>query len=234
MRLLESLQQHTGLTPSQMSDYAELPRTTGYRLIAEMTDLGLLQRSSTDRIEPGHRLWEIAQRSRLSRTLRQTALPFMQDVNSVVRHTTQLAVLTDAGVLIVERLSGHGAVVNPAEVAGTMPTHLTSMGHVLLAFSPKHQVEEWISEHRRLVEDQRPALPTELVETRVRGYARISGEINPETTGLSVPVLDSHGHAEASLTVVVPRESEKIPQFLMALQTASHGISRGLRNDAAT
>lgn len=232
MRLLETLQGNPALSPSELADKAGLPRTTGYRLITEMVDLGLLHRSSTGRIEPGQRLWQVAQQTRLNRTLRHTALPFMQDVNAVVRHTTQLAVLTNTGVLIVERLSQHGAVVNPAEVAGTMPAHLTSMGHVLLAFAPEERAQPWFSAHHELVKTERPALHKELAETRARGFTRLSGQINPETTGLSVPVLDARGHAEAALTVVVPRESEKIPQFLMALQTASHGISRALRDSA--
>lgn len=233
-RLLDALQTHTALSPSELADLAGLPRTTGYRLIAEMTDLGLLHRSDTGQVEPGRRLWEIAQRSRLSRTLRQSALPFMQDVNAVVRHTTQLAILTDAGVLIVERLSQHGAVVNPAEVAGTMPTHLTSMGHVLLAFSPEERCEEWIESHHDVLTAERPQLHRDIAEARSRGYAQLAGQINRETTGVSVPVLDGRGFAEATLTVVVPSGSREIPQFLMALQTASHGISRALRRSAQT
>ncbi|WP_258935201.1 hypothetical protein [Nesterenkonia pannonica] len=69
--------------------------------------------------------------------LRQAALPQMQELNSLVGQTVQLAVLEDAQVLIVERLSRTGAVTNPAEVGTHMPVHLTSMGHVLLAYSPE-------------------------------------------------------------------------------------------------
>lgn len=232
VRLLEGFREQAALTPSELADRAGLPRTTGYRLIAEMTAQGLLARTATGLLEPGRLMWEVAQRARISRTLRQTALPFMQDVNTVVRHTTQLAVLDEAGVLIVERLSQQGAAVNPAEVAGLMPVHLTSMGHVLLAFSAPERTHTWLSAHRRLVEAERPQLEDELARTRARGFARITGEINAQTTGLSVPVRDRQGHAEAALTVVVPRDSPQIPQFLMALQTAGHGISRAIRKQA--
>ncbi|MDO5493920.1 MAG: IclR family transcriptional regulator [Nesterenkonia sp.] len=228
VRLLSGFRDHEALTPSELADHAGLPRTTGYRLIAEMSHLGLVTRSEGGFVEPGRLLWEIAQRSHLSRTLRQTALPFMQDVNAVVRHTTQLAVLDDAGVLIVEQLSRQGAAVNPAEVAGTMPVHLTSMGHVLLAFADPDRTESWLSTNRRLVETERPQLREELREARARGFARLSGEINAQTTGLSVPIVDRQGRSEAALTVVVPRDSPQIPQFLMALQTAGHGISRAI------
>lgn len=229
LRLFEALEVHPRLHPGELADRADLPRTTGYRLIQELTSRGLLSRSDAGEIEIGQRLWEFAQGAPISRTLRQSSLPYMQDVNAVVRHTTQLAVLEGSGVLIVERLSQHGAVVNPAEVAGTMPAHLTSMGHVLLAFAPAQVAAEWLQAHARTVEAERPQLRRELAEAKTRGYASLGGVINSETTGISVPIINSGGHAEAALTIVVPRSSPNIPTFLMALQTAARGISRALR-----
>ena len=211
-----------------MMRFFSVMRTTGYRLVRTMRAHGLLAASASGELVLGQRLWGIAQSAPISRTLRTAALPFMHDVNAVVRQTTQLSVLDEPGVLIVERLSRHGAVVNPAEVATTMPAHLTSMGHVLLAHSPAHVVESWWDSRRALIEESRPQLRRELAEARTRGHAQLSGMINAETTGVSVPVLDAGGHAVAALTVVVPRGSSEIPQFLMALQTAGRGITRAL------
>lgn len=229
LRLFEALEDRPRLSPGELADRAQLPRTTGYRLIQELVARGLLTRSASGHVEIGQRLWELAQGASISRTLRQRSLPFMQDVNSVVQQTTQLAVLEDSGVLIVERLSQHGAVVNPAEVAGTMPAHLTSMGHVLLAFSAPQDTAEWFRTHSDTIEAERPQLRQELAEARTRGYAALGGLINTETTGISVPILNSRGTAEAALAIVVPRNSPGTPTFLMALQTAARGIGRALR-----
>lgn len=228
LRLFEALEVQPRLRPGELADQAGLPRTTGYRLIQDLTTRGLLMRSSSGEIEIGQRMWELAQGATIARTLRQASLPFMQDVSSVVGQTTQLAVLESTGVLIVERLSQHGAVVNPAEVATTMPAHLTSMGHVLLAHSSPETLTEWLQAHRQSIRTERPQLQRELAETRARGYAALGGLINHDTSGVSVPILSSSGVAEAALTIVVPRSSPDIPKFLMALQTAAHGISRAL------
>lgn len=228
LRLFEALEAQPQLHPGELADRAGLPRTTGYRLIQELTSRGLLMRADSGEIDIGQRLWELAQGAPISRTLRQASLPYMQDVNAVVGQTTQLAVLEDAGVLIVERLSQHGAVVNPAEVASTMPAHLTSMGHALLAFSTPQALEEWWEGHQEITRAERPQLRRELAEAKTRGYAALGGLINSETSGISVPILNSRGFAEAALTIVVPRSSPDIPTFLMALQTAARGISRAL------
>ncbi len=231
LRIFEALEHEPSLTPAELAESAGLPRTTAYRMIRELAARGFLAKDPAGRVEVGQRLWEIAQRTPLSRTLRIAALPFMEDVNSVVGQTTQLAVLDEEGVLIVERLSRQGAVANPAEVATRMPAHLTSMGHVLLAYSPKHRLETFLEAHRERIRQERPELRRELAETRARGYAKLGGLIHQDTSGVSVPVLDGRGHALAALTIVVPRDWEHLPQPLMALQTASRGIARALREE---
>ena len=229
LRLLEAVEALTSPTVAELVAASGLPRTTAYRLIGSLRRLGLTSVSSEGIVSVGTRLWELAQHAPISRTLRTAALPFMQDVNSVVQQTTQLSVLAPEGVLIVERLSRHGAVVNPAEVADTMPAHLTSMGHVLLAFSPPEAVDAWRQSQPQDPMSERPQLSHDLADVRSRGHSVLKGLINEETAGLSVPVLSARRTAVAALTVVVPRDSPDLLQFLAALQTAGRGIGRALR-----
>lgn len=230
LRLLAAIEDLSSPTVAELIAASGLPRTTGYRLVASLSELGLISISSSGVASIGTRLWELAQHAPISRTLRAAALPFMQDVNSVVKHTTQLSVLAPDGVLIVERLSRHGAVENPAEVADTMPAHLTSMGHVLLAFSDPEVVTTWRMNQSVDPESERPQLNHELDDVRARGHSALQGLINKDTAGLSVPVLDARHAAQAALTVVIPRDSPDMSQSLAALQTASRGISRALRD----
>ncbi len=233
LRIFESLEQEASLRPAELAEAAGLPRTTGYRMIRQLLGRGFLARDDDGCIQLGQRLWEIAQHTPLSRTLRSAALPLMEDVSSVVGQTTQLAVLDEDEVLIVERLSRQGAVANPAEVASRMPAHLTSMGHVLLAFGPARRVEAFLQAHEERIRRERPELRRELAEARSRGYAKLSGVIHQETAGISVPVLDARGQAAAALTIVVPRDWGSLAQPLMALQTASRSIARALGAEGA-
>lgn len=229
MRMLTALEVEPELTPSGLAREAGLPKSTAYRLIEDLTGRGLLERGTDGQITLGRRLWEIAQRTPLAASLRQAALPHMEDLNAVVQQTTQLAVLDGGAVMIVERLSRTGAVVNPAEVASHMPAHLTSMGHAILAFSPRAMVDEVLNRHGERIAAERPQFRAELAETRRRGYASLDGLIHPNTTGTSVPILDQHGRALAALTVVVPSGSPAQGMHVMALQTAARGIAEQLQ-----
>ncbi|GAA1804688.1 IclR family transcriptional regulator [Nesterenkonia flava] len=232
MRMLTALETEPELTPSGLAREAGLPKSTAYRLIEDLTRRGLLERGPDGQISLGRRLWEIAQRTPLAATLRQTALPYMEDLNAVVQQTTQLSVLDGTSVMIVERLSRTGAVVNPAEVASRMPVHLTSMGHAILAFSARSVVDDVLRRHGERIAAERPQFRAELAETRRRGYASLDHLIHRNTTGISAPILDVHGRAQAAITVVVPSDSVNLGMHVMALKTAARGIASRLRGQA--
>ena len=229
---------------------AALPLPTAYRWVDRLTASGLLERHPDSTVGPGLRLWELVARSAPTTTLRDAARPFMDDVQAVLRQHTQLAVLDDAGVLILERLSARGAVANQATVAGRLPTFTTALGLVLLAHSRRHVLEAFLQEHgaalgrplewvgqgqataRGVVNPTEDELRLRLAEVRRLGYAAVDGHIDDEATGVAVPVFSPSGVMHAALGVVVPRHSDLAPGLAPMLLTAARGISRALTPSA--
>jgi len=229
VRILDSFDtRNQTLTVNALSHRADVPQATTYRLVDDLVAHGLLARDADRLVRLGVRLWELANRSAPTLDLRRAALPFMEDVNQLVGHNTQLALLHEDEVLVIERLSRPGAVVNQANVAGRMPVHRTSMGLALLAFSPAPALEGYLERHAETMLATHPQLRRELAEIRRNGYATLDGFIDTESTGAAVPILDQRGHALAVLAVVVPRDAEILPAAIMALRTAARGISRAL------
>ncbi|MER1996155.1 MAG: IclR family transcriptional regulator [Arthrobacter sp.] len=214
---------------------AGLPLSTAHRLAGELVSLGLLQRADSGELRLGLRLWELASRSSSALDLRQVAMPFMEDIQAVIRQHTQLSVLQEDEVLFIERLSSRGSVSNFAKVAGRLPLHISSSGMVLMAHSPKHVQEAFLSRHRA----EPPPFPdaktlrAQWAEIRREGCATLPGVVDPDTTGIAVPVFGPHGSAVAALGVVVPRGRENTAATVPALMTAARGISRGLGTDSA-
>ena len=229
VRILDSFDaRNPTLSVGDLAHRADVPQATAYRLVDDLVAHGLLARDADRQVRLGVRLWELANRSAATLDLRRAALPFMEDVNQLVGHNTQLALLHEDEVLVIERLSRPGAVVNQANVAGRMPVHRTSMGMALLAFSPAPVLEGFLERHAATMKATHPQLRHELAEIRRHGYATFDGFIDTESTGAAVPILDSRGHAIAVLSVVVPRGSEILPAAVMALRTAARGIARAL------
>lgn len=234
------------LTVAALARRASLPLPTAYRWVERLVTAGLLKRHDDGSVGPGLRLWELAARSAPTTSLRDAARPFMDDVQGVLRQHTQLAVLDETGVLIIERLSARGAVANQAVVAGRLPTFTTALGLVLLAHSPRHVTEGLITAHadtlgkplqldgqevgsaRGVINPTETELRQRLAEVRRLGYAAVDGRIDDEATGVAVPILEGEGTMLAALGVVVPRHSDLAPGLAPMLLAASRGIARAM------
>ncbi|QCU77061.1 IclR family transcriptional regulator [Citricoccus sp. SGAir0253] len=135
------------LSVAALARRASIPLPTAYRWVDRLTAAGLLERGEGGAVGPGMRLWELASRSSPGTSLRQAAMPYMDDVQAVLRQHTQIAVLDPAGVLVLERLSARGAVPNQATIAGRLPPFTTALGLVLLAHARRHVTESFLAEH---------------------------------------------------------------------------------------
>lgn len=240
------------LTVGALARRAELPLPTAYRWVDRLTGAGLLHREADGTVRPGMRLWELASRGAPTVPLARAAMPFLLDVQAVLRQHTQLAVLDDEGVLVLERLSAREAVANQATVAGRLPSFTTSLGLVLLAFAPQGEVERFVERHRaqlgapvRVVRPDgagaRPAsahpavvAPTEpqlralLADVRREGHAAVDGAIDAEARGIAVPVKGPDGAAVAALGAVIPCDAPYAPGVPPLLMTAARGIARAV------
>lgn len=147
VRILESFDAHSPvLTISEIARRADLPVTTAHRLVTDLLDIRLLERTGDRGIHVGVRLWELSARASGVIRLRDVALPFMEDLHAVVRQHTQLGVLDGDEVLSIERLSTPGSIINATHVAGRLPAHACSAGLVLLAYSAEERREELLAQ----------------------------------------------------------------------------------------
>src|SRR4051812_20128199 len=83
-----------------------VPRSTVSRLTAALVDWGGLERDGGGRLRPGLRLFELGQRVPRQRSLRDAALPAMQDLLTATGEVVHLAVLDGADTVCIEQLAG--------------------------------------------------------------------------------------------------------------------------------
>ncbi|MFI5626173.1 IclR family transcriptional regulator [Nocardioides sp. NPDC051685] len=232
VRILEAFDPETpALSVNELAARSGLPSSTASRLVDQLVSEGLLRRDASRRVRVGVRMWELASRASPTLALRQAAMPFMEDVQAVVGHHTQLGVLDRREVLFLERLSARRAVVNITRVAGRLPLHASSGGHVLLAHGPHSLQQEIIASPLRRYTDATVTDPTQLrrvlADVRRQGYAFCPGHIDPAATGIAVPVQDRRGRVVAALSVVVPNDDEA-RTHIGVLKTATRGLERAL------
>ena len=179
------------LTVSEIARRSGLHVATASRLVAELVQHRMLARRPDGRVEIGVRMWELAERASPTVSLREAAMPFLEDLHAVVGHHVQLSVLDGDEALFVERLSAPGAVISYTQIAGRLPLYAASSGLVLLAHGPADLQErvlarplERFTPHTVTDPDRLRAL---LAAVRRDGHAVCDGFIHIEASARAPP-----------------------------------------------
>jgi DNA-binding IclR family transcriptional regulator len=225
----EENRQHT---LSELSRQTGLPLTTTHRLVGELVAWGALERDFDGHYRIGLRLWEVASLTPRSVGLRQSALPFLEDLYEATHQHAQLAVLDADEVLYLERISGREAVHVLSRVGGRLPTHATAVGLVLLAHaSPEAQERALARPLKRYTAktiDSAATLRRVLADVRRDGYAISDGQIELVALSVAAPVHGPDDSVVAALSVVVPARGTDPRALVPVVRAAARGISRVL------
>lgn len=219
------------LSVTELSRRTGLPLATVSRIVAQLVRHGLLGRTPAGQVQVGVRMWELAHRASPALSLREAAMPFLEDLHAVVGHHVQLGVRDGDEVLFLERLSAPGAVITYTRVAGRLPLYLSSAGLVLLAHAPVEVQEHVLAGQLRGHTPRTPTDPVSLrallADARQTGHVIAAGYLHEEATGVAVPVHGGNGHIVAALSVIVPSDGTAYAT-VPALHTAARGITRVL------
>ena len=215
---------HTSMSVAELGRRTGLPVTTTYRLVNDLLLERLLEREPGGDIHIGTRMWELVSRGSKMLGLREAALPFMEDVQAVVQHSTTLGILDSDEVLYIERLGSDKTIVDITKVAGRLPVHATSSGLVLLAHSPAAYQDTILArpltKYTETTLTDPALLRRHLAEIRQRGFAAMPGVIVPESSVIAVPVFGPDNTIRVALSLVVPRNEENADEFA---SKARHG-----------
>ncbi|MFF3936988.1 IclR family transcriptional regulator [Streptomyces phaeofaciens] len=219
---------------AELSERTGLPRPTVHRLAADLVRLGWLERSGP-RYRLGAKLFELGSLVPHRLDLRETALPFLQDLFEATRETVHLGVREGMEVVYLERIHGHEALRLPSRIGGSLPLTCTGVGKALLAFSDAELTEEVLSRPlpsltpHSITDPARLRMALEKIQ--VSGLAYEEQEAAPGVACIAAPVF-AGGTTVAALSVAVPRARFSPARLAPAVRTAALGLSRVLRAGA--
>lgn len=189
------------LTVDQIAARLNVPKSTSYRYVQELTKVGLLVRLDKS-ITLGPRIIELDRSIRESDPVIRAAVPPMRE----------LADQTGLDVFI-SKLYGHSLVTvhtefneyQPALRYGRgRPVPLTrgSSSKALMAFLPAARLRRLHQELELQGDSSWDRFYEEMQKIRKAGFCRTSGELNKGRTGISAPIFARGRLAVASLTAL--------------------------------
>jgi DNA-binding IclR family transcriptional regulator len=216
------------LTLSQLARRAGLPVATVFRLAAELEEGRFLDRNDAGRYSLGVHLWEMGLLTPVHGRLRETAMPYLLNMQYQCRETVQMAVCDGVDGVYIEKLTSEISAPIESRIGARIPLHATGVGKALLAFSPPSFIEIVLGMPLKRYTDEtittRRALAKELALIRDRGYSTSHQEYLMGSTSIAAPVL-INGVATAAIGIVSYSARDDLAQYSDALREAADGLA---------
>ncbi|MER5435725.1 helix-turn-helix domain-containing protein [Streptomyces sp. NPDC002588] len=201
-----------GLTT--LASESGLPKTTAYRLLEQLVELGAVERCSAG-YHMGPRTFQLGQGWQPHRRLWSAAREPVRRLVGATGATVGINVLRDGQTLVVASVPGQAGALTPPQNSLTWPW-FTAAGKVLVA-----------GMRPALPPDALPASwPREAAAIRERGVAFDREEVAAGVCCVAVPLYDD-GAPVASLSVIVD-PSHRLERLADIAQLTGRAISAGL------
>jgi DNA-binding IclR family transcriptional regulator len=219
------------LTVAELVRRVALPKSTVHRLVADLVHHGLLERTGGE-VRLGVRLFELGCRVPAQRRLRETGLPFMEDLYETTHEVVHLGVLEGSDVLCMVRINGHADFGLPTGEGARVPAHATALGKAMLAFSPRGVLQGLLATGLRPLTPYTIVVPEVLVQqlaaTCRSGVAFDREEATLGTAAVAAPVFGPGRQVLGALSVTGPTPRFDPGRLAHAVRVAAVGIARHL------
>jgi DNA-binding IclR family transcriptional regulator len=215
-------------TVPELASDAGMPTSTAYRLLAELEQHGLVQRSGDRTVVLGTRLVALG-RTAEERLRERLVEPARQVMSALSRGVGETVILTapcglEGIVLHVVETEQHSVRLSYARFRRA-PMHRGASGKILAAYL------EASERHRVVQAAATPGLEEELERIRDQGFAFTAGELDGGAAAVAAPILDRRGRIAAGLSVAGPEQRvaadpERVRDAVLA---AAHAIESAQR-----
>ncbi|MGW4275868.1 IclR family transcriptional regulator [Streptomyces seoulensis] len=189
-----------------------LPRTTVHELVTTLAARKYIVQvtGQPGRYRLGVRPYQLGSRYAEDLDLAAEGRQVARAVAETCDETVHVAILEDADVIYIAKVDSTHAVRMVSAAGRRLPAHCTSVGKMLLASLPEHELAARVPDGAELpamtpdsITDP-AALRAALTEIRRRGVAVERRESNPDVSCVAAPVRDRTGAVVAALSVSVP------------------------------
>jgi len=210
IRLLDLIVAEGPLRFAQIEELLDIPKATLHRLLNELADERLIQLDERYLTwSAGYRILEMANRIWTRSDIRVLARDQLLALNALSGETVQIAVMADINVVVIDHVESERSVRHSVNVGAREPVYCTGNGKVLLSWCGEKQQQDIVSRISfarftpNTITDKK-ALCEELALVSKQGYAIDAEERFLGTCCIAAPVVDSTGHAIASISITAP------------------------------
>ncbi len=198
------------LTAPEIARRLGVPRSTVYRLLVTLENMGFVERTDDGR---AHRLGLAVLRLGFeylaAQGMTELARPILERMRDDSGYATSLVVRDGRDIVYVLRAASRSPFASAVSIGTRLPAHATVLGHVLLADLSLSQLRALYPEPRlEAISANTPtsvdALFDVVQQTRQRGHVLAEAYFEAHIGTVAAPVFGENGHVVAALGLTVP------------------------------
>jgi IclR family transcriptional regulator, pca regulon regulatory protein len=221
------------MTLADVSKLVDLPRATVRRALLTLTALGYIE---TDgklfRTTP--KVLVLAQSYLANAALPRVVQPQLEKLSDRLGESCSVSILHNEDVIYVARSARKRLASLHRDVGTHLPAWCTSMGRVLLAALPDHELNVWLAHAKferltphTIVDAQQ--LRARLIEVRRQGWCLIQQELEFDLISLAVPLANARGRVVAALNTNTQLSRRGLDVVITDFLPALLGVAQELR-----
>lgn len=208
LSILELLaSKHQGLSTSQISRLARLPKSSTSYLLRTLVGRGYVRRDvETGQHTLGIRVLSLGGQAMQGMALREVAIPHLRQIVEATRLGAHLAILDHGDAVYVERIESPGFIKMDIWNGRRVAPQATAVGKALICHLERQEVQEIAALHPLSPVSPKtivtlPHLLEELAAIRRRGYAIDDEEHAVGVRCVAAPVFAASGEVVAAIGV---------------------------------
>ena len=205
-RVVEALAAESGLSPADIADACDIPRSSVYRVLDGLVDVGWASVDEGGNYALSLEWLRLADAARAAQSEWRGAAKVMQGITAQTGMTSFLAVVSGRETVCGECAQGHAidsVILRPGRV---LPLHAGAAGRVALAYFDDEAADRYLQgapfpayNENTLVSEAE--LREDIRVTRARGYALSDEDVTLGVGAVGVPIFDpDSGRLIASLS----------------------------------
>lgn len=204
--IVEALSRDNELTPAEIAARCDISRSTVYRILDGLVDVGLAVTDSDARYSLSLAWLSLADAAREAMTEWNAAADVLRRITAGSTMTSYLTVRSGLETVCIDCAQGHGVEATILRPGRTLPLYAGAAGRVLLAYSDDAMVERFLgmapfpayNEHTLTTAE---ALREDMAVIRERGYAVSDEDVTLGVGAVGVPLFrDDVDHAVGALS----------------------------------
>jgi DNA-binding IclR family transcriptional regulator len=232
--LCEFSREHRSLSAPELARRFALPRSTVFRLLTTLENMGFLEKAEGGRdYRLGLAVLRLGFEYLASLELTQLGTPLLQQLCEELRTPCNLVVRDGRSIVYVAKVAPPTPFASSVTVGTRLPAHATVLGRILLEDLTLPQLRALYPEDK--LETFSPSTPKSVDELfdmvqgdRTRGYVLGEGFFESNISSIAAPVRDHTGHIVAALGATITSghiEEDRMDEMVQRVRDTADAIS---------